>query len=118
MANSSSELRVVASTDYPPRTILAPCPDCGSRIETSNYCRWFLYNLKDGDDMIWEPTDKVLSHTRCVPCQSKVDKRRAEEDAKHARNWSIAEAKREEIRRRIEANKPVERQIGFDVFGS
>ena len=115
MANSRSDLRLVAATDTPPQILILPCSDCDTLIETSNYCRWFWYNLKDGDDMIWEPTDKVESRDRCASCQEKVDKRRALEDAERARNSAIAEAKREEIRRRIEANKPTERQIGFDM---
>ncbi len=116
MARSTSELRLVAATDDGERTIIAPCPDCDTLIETSNYCRWFLYNGKHGEDMIWEPTDKVVSHTRCTSCQAVVEKRRAKEKAEWERNAAIAEAKREEIRRRIEANKPTEHQIGFDML--
>ena len=116
MANSRSELRLVAAADDPPQTLILPCSDCDTLIETSNYCRWFWYNLKDGDDMIWEPTDKVASHDRCAPCQKKVDEKVAREKAEAQRNAAIAEAKREEIRRRIEANKPTERQIGFDML--
>lgn len=117
MADSRSELRLVAATDTPPQTLVLPCSDCDTLIETSNYCRWFWYNLKDGDDMIWEPTDKVESHDRCASCQDKVEKRRALEDAERTRNAAIVEVKREEIRRRIEANRPAERQSEFD-FGS
>ena len=117
MTNSTSELSLVAATDEGEHTIIAPCPDCHTLIETSDYCRWFLYNGKDGDDMIWEPTDKVLSHTRCALCQEIAEKRRAKEKAESERNAAIARAKREEIRRRIEASKPIERQIGFDGLG-
>ena len=114
MTTSSSELTLVAAGDDRGSTTIAPCPDCDTLIETSDYCRWFLYNGKHGDDMIWEPTDKVVSHTRCDSCQAAVDERLTKEKAEWERNAAIARAKRAEIRRKIAASQPIERQIGFD----
>jgi hypothetical protein len=87
---------------------IAPCPDCNTDIETRDVVLMY--------DRHWNSLGLVSSATRCPDCQPAFEAKKAAEEAERVRNAAIAEAKREEIRRRVEAAKPIERQIGFELF--
>ncbi len=89
-------------------TVIAPCPDCGTKIETRLVVRMY--------DRHWNSLGIRSSGTRCPDCLPAFKAQQAAEEAERARNAAIAEAKREEIRRRIEAAKPIERQLDFEIF--
>ena len=95
-------------SEHTEEPVLAPCPGCGKIIETTFICRSYDHN--------WNPTDEIISHTRCEPCQTEVAEKVANDIADAKRNVAIAETKRAELKRQIEASEPVEHQISFDTL--
>ena len=92
--------------EYFDEPVIAPCPDCSEPTETTKIWRFYTED--------WEPTDEIVSITKCPSCYVVWKRKLDEHYAEVARREAEAEARRQEIFARAREAQPSERQIGFD----